>query len=101
MGPGLRSTLLTTMRPAEVRTPGGLVIDRGISMRFDKHRVDRVVERIVRGLLWHHYQSCPIGARFEIYFKPDLHLPPIQDLLSAVSLNSIGGNVFRYRYGVT
>ena len=86
---------------AELRTPAGLVIGRRIAIPFDKVRVDRVVKRIVQGLLWHHYQSRPIDARFEIHFNPDLNLLPLPEFMNATTLSSIGENAFRYRHGVT
>ena len=99
MGPGLRRTLLATMRPAQVRTPAGLVIENGTAIAYDKRRIDRVIERIVRGLLWHHYRSRPAAVRFEISYKPDLR--PIQELLGGISFNSIGETAFRYRHSLT
>jgi hypothetical protein len=99
MGAGLQRTLLRTLQRTELRTPAGLVVGRGAAIPFDPGRINRVVKRIVQGLLWHHYQSRPTDAHFDIYFNPDLNLLPLAELLSATNLNSIGDNVFRYRHG--
>jgi hypothetical protein len=99
MGQGLRRTLLANMRPVEMRSSAGLIQERAIGIPYERRRIDRVVERIVRGLLWHHYHSRPAAVRFEVFYKPDLQ--PIQDLLCSIAFNSIGGNAIRYRHSVT
>jgi hypothetical protein len=50
--PGLRAAFLRGVREVELRTPAGLVLGRAGAYDVDVPRVDRVVRRIVMGLLY-------------------------------------------------
>lgn len=99
MGGGLRRSLLARMRNVEMRTEAGVITGRATAIHFDGPRVNRVLERIVRGLIWHHYQFRPLGVRFEIFFNPDLSSFQ-DDVLLTTSLDSVGTTTFRYRHGL-
>jgi hypothetical protein len=53
--PGLKKMLSSNMLAGPVRTPAGLILPDRKAMRFEKARIERIVRKIVRGLLWHHY----------------------------------------------
>ena len=68
---------------------------------MSRPRIERVVLRIARGLLWHHYRvTLPAtSTAFNCWKDPDVL--PIQAMLTEDTvLSSMGGEVFRYRHGV-
>ena len=89
--------LVNSARLRELRTAGGLIIGNQTVIPYDAVRIRLVVERIVRGLLWHHYgATVPPGAILQTHFRPALD--DIRDILMAATLNSIGDTIFRYRH---
>jgi hypothetical protein len=51
----LRQHLLSNTREVEIVTPAGVIVGTGYAFKAENYRIKRVVVRIVRGLLWHHY----------------------------------------------
>lgn len=99
--PLMRAAILNVTRTVELRTPAGLYVGKTPSFRIEVPRVKRVVERIVRGLLWHHFESAPAAdAEVTTYIDPDVR-PVMEMLTTDLALTGIGGDVFRYRYGQT
>jgi hypothetical protein len=98
-GPGLRRTIAAHARTVELRTPSGIITgEKAVVLQLQVPRVQRVVERIVKGLLWHHYQRRPAAnSVIEVHFNPNLI--GIQDILLKAPL-SIIGSMFRYRHAL-
>lgn len=99
--PGFRAMLSSNLLPGRVRTPGGVYLPDRRAIRFSKARVTRVVERIVRGLLWHHYKMIVDGeTEFEVYRNPSVD-PEVAEIINSYTASSwIGGDIFRYRHGL-
>jgi hypothetical protein len=98
--PLLRSAIIKTLRRVEVRTPAGLYLGTAPAFKLEVRRVRRVVERIVRGLLWHHFEAVPaVGIEVATYINPAVPQPLMNILTTDLTLTGIGGDVFRYRYG--
>ena len=57
--PAFRRMLQQNMIDAPVRTPAGIVLPGRRAVAFSQVRIDRIVRRIVRGLLWHHHRQRP------------------------------------------
>ena len=75
-GQGLRRMLSDSILEGEVVTPAGVHLPDRRAIRFKKNRILRVVARIVRGLLWHHYKVKPsANAVFEIHRNPTMKNP--------------------------
>lgn len=84
-------------RLVDLRSASGLIVGHATMIPCDAARIRRVVERIVLGLLWHHYTArLAPGAVMQTYFKPNLD--GISDILTMAPLGSIGNTVFRYRH---
>lgn len=100
-GPGLRRMLSQSILEADVTTPAGVYLPDRQAILFKKGRIKRVVSRIARGLLWHHYQVRPAAdAVFEIYKDPKLN-EHIADLINSMTQLSWGGDdIFRYRHSL-
>jgi hypothetical protein len=100
--PKLRQTLVQSITPIEVRTKAGLYLGTTKALSLSTPRIHAVLHRIIRGLLWHHYGVLlPVStAAFETRHNPDV--TPILPMLQADTVRSgVGGEVFRYRHGLT
>ncbi|MBO9703678.1 MAG: hypothetical protein J7604_25965 [Sporocytophaga sp.] len=53
----LRMEVIKKMQPVHIATKSGLIYDRGYSVLWDSNAHDATIERIIRGLFYHHYQS--------------------------------------------
>ncbi len=100
--PGFRAMLSSNILPGGVRTPGGLHLPDRFAMRYSKPRMTRVIERIVRGLLWEHYKlTVDAQNQFEVFRNQDLD-PEVAEIINSRTKSSwIGGDIFRYRHGLT
>jgi hypothetical protein len=59
---------MSTVRPVQVRTPGGLYVETG-AFNVDLGRLGNVMRRVVRGLFFHHHGwTCPAGT--DAGFRP-------------------------------
>jgi hypothetical protein len=88
---------LDTARLVDLVSPNGLILGKAGLFLYDAKRIRGVVERIAKGLLWHHYRvTVPPNAKIETHFKPDLNA--ISDFMMKTTLCNIGGTVFRYRH---
>lgn len=97
--PAFRSRLLNSLRPAELRSPAGLHLRYGHSLKLENTRIKGVVIRIVRGLLWHHHQvSTCLDTTFDICLNPEPGM--IHETLHVLPVRSVGDTTFQYRYGI-
>lgn len=96
--PALKRDLAKGITTVEVRSYSGLYLGKSPALPFPKKRINRVVERIVRGLLWHHYRIKPGPAiHFQIRMDPEIGDIPFS-FESHANLSSVGGTVFQYRH---
>lgn len=51
---GFRNAFLKTTKYIELFTKGGIYLGKGVSYQVDLDRLNRVAERIIRGLFFHH-----------------------------------------------
>jgi hypothetical protein len=83
---GLALALLEKVRPVDVHSPGGIYLGTAQGLELDIHRVNRVLEKIVRGLYFNHFGK-PLAHDATIYveIKPDpgrLRTPVVAAALS-------------------
>jgi len=99
--PRFRSMLASNIMPGRVVTPSGVHLPDRFAVRFSKQRISRVVERIVRGLLWEHYKLVvDAETEFEVFRNPSLQ-PEIAEIVNLTTNSSwIGGDIFRYRHAL-
>jgi hypothetical protein len=99
--PGLRTMLSQQIIDGPVQTPAGIVLPDRIAIRFSAPRIVRVVRRIVRGLLWHHYRHVPASNIELVVFQEQIVHPEVADTLNTRTvLSGVGDTIFRYRHGV-
>lgn len=96
--PRLKRVMLNSITTVEMRSSAGLYLGRAPGLKFDRNRIDRVLKKIVCGLLWHHYKVKPgSDINFLIWKDPDLS-SVLHILTSETNLSSIGDGVFQYRH---
>jgi hypothetical protein len=98
---GFRTMLSRGIVPGPVRTPAGIVLPDRRAIMFSAPRIGRVVERIVKGLLWHHYRIMTTASTEILVFRgQDVPLEVAQIINTSTSTSWIGGSIFRYRHGI-
>lgn len=99
--PGFRKMLSQNIIDMPVRTAAGIVLPNRRMIRFSAIRINRVVRRVVRGLLWHHYgQRPPTGVELIVFKQQTVH-PEVADLINTLTqLSWIGDTIFRYRHAL-
>jgi len=55
---GLRRRIAKSMHSVDIFTPGGVFLGRGLGVRLEEERINRVVTKIIRGLYYHEYQEA-------------------------------------------
>jgi hypothetical protein len=79
--------------------------ERG-DLYVDRPRVTRVIERVIRGLFWHHHQrALPTQIEMRVWFTSFNEAPmdnmafeSLLDALRQQELHRIGEGIFSYRY---
>jgi hypothetical protein len=99
--PRFRAMISRNILKEPVRTPAGLVLPKMMAIRFDWLRIQRVVRRIVRGLLWHHYGQLP-GQEIELEVFAGRNIPAevANAINTMTNVSWIGDTIFRYRHAV-
>lgn len=103
--PGLRAAFLRSVREVELRTPAGLYLGRAGVYDVDVARVDRVVERIVMGLLYGETRKpLPPGYTTKAYLLTQIDASAddklaliVGTVLQKASLRFIGPRTVGYR----
>jgi hypothetical protein len=96
------------MTRVPVRTPAGIYLGHAGAYNVDLARLDRVVERITRGLFWHHRQQrVPAGVEVVAYSEEGMRGlsedvgRDVGDVVGPVlqqPVHTIGNEVLTYRF---
>ena len=71
--PKLKKTLVDSLRKVEYKSPGGIYLGERREIRFGRSRVNRIIEKSVRGLYMHHLgRALRSQSTFRIIFNPKL-----------------------------
>lgn len=96
---GLAVALIRKVRPVDVYSPGGIYLGTRDGLQIDTDRVNRVLEKIVRGLFFHRFRRpLPRDVKVYVEIKPDLdrlRTPVVAAALAQAP--SVLGDVFMYR----
>lgn len=94
----LREKLLATMKPVYLRSPGGVITERRIGSLWDSEAHDKIIERMIRGLYFHHFSEI-LGDRVKCKVQ---WLSTISDEINDMSKewqqHVIGNGQIVYRY---
>jgi hypothetical protein len=104
---GFRRSLIKTIRIAELRTNAGLHIGKAAVYDADLSRLNRVVERIMKGLFFYHRgKRLPDDLRANVYALDGFTQSDVEvaecfvrfyQFVHEAELHVIGENVFSYR----
>lgn len=100
----MRNEILRDSRHIEVVTPGGLYLGKAFAVPFLKSEHNRSMERIVRGLYYHHFhERLGPAVQFNVY-RREPHSKAafdetVRGLLPDMAQGGVGGDQFMYRYG--
>jgi hypothetical protein len=95
----LRRQILKSLEPTYLTTRGGIIVGKGYRCKWDSEAHDKVVERITRGLYFHHFGEV-LGPKANVVVHWFRSLTPkMLEGTSECYRASIGGDVFIYRYG--
>ena len=89
-----RKEILSNSEPVILTTAGGIIYGKGVSIPWDNEAHDKTIDKIIRGLFFHHYKKI-IAANAEISVNFFNSLPKMDVELYE---NSIGNGAFRYAY---
>ena len=104
--------LMAGIREVALRTPAGLYAGQGTAFDVDLVRLDRVVERVTRGLYWHHHEHVRLPSDHEVRVWSEEGLGGLEiaeaaefrrTLVEPVLNNperSVGRGVLKYRFAV-
>src|SRR5712691_521330 len=95
----LHQRLLTDLERVWLTTPSGVIYGQGQRGRWDSEAHDATIERMIRGLYFHHYREV-LGNRVRVKAHWFRGLTP--DLLEATAeceQRSVGDDQFVYRFG--
>lgn len=104
---GLKTAFLGALHEVAVVSPMGLYVGKAAKYDVDFKRVERVAERIARGLFFYHRtHAIPRECRVAVMclagrrLRPDLQesLQAIAGGLRAAATHELGPGVFRYRF---
>lgn len=95
----LRRTIIDGIIEMDVRTPSGIYVGETHAVFWDSESHNRVIERILRGLYYHHSSGKIIGSKAKVkvqYLKAIS--PEIDEKFAKFPLYSIGGDQFLYKF---
>lgn len=110
----LKRHLINNIVPLELTSPSGIFLGNVEGIKFKRDRINRVLKKIVRGLLWHHYNYVlEIKAEFVIredklmlasphYLKLSgfMKAEEAQKIMMRTPILEIGRGVFKYRHAI-
>jgi hypothetical protein len=102
--PRLKRVIVQNLTAIDIVTPGGIYLGTTPTIRFARRRLDRVAQRMVTALHWHHYGHVPRDrVKFTIEMGPNPKQPGIAEKVARNVLGgrpwvAIGDGAFRYAY---
>jgi hypothetical protein len=102
--PGFAKLLINRIEEVEIVTEAGIYLGRDTALRLEVERIDRVTERIIRGLFFHE-KRCPVPTNYQVIakiqqFGLDLILEKLQGIIFP-ELRIIQDGLFCYTFHET
>jgi hypothetical protein len=100
--PAMGIELLKSVHRVDVFSKGGIFLGRAPQITIDSARIQNVINKIVRGLFWHHTkQRLGSDSIVEDYILNPRIEKPLQDEISKLTLFNVGdGSVFSYCFAL-
>ena len=91
------------MKKIDLVTPAGLWLGKAPAVLWDSDAHDAVVERMIRGLYWHHTRRIlPASVKVNAHWYPSIHKEMILPFLlykgDHVGVRKFGGDQFSYGF---
>jgi hypothetical protein len=99
--PPFQRMLASQLRPFEVKSKAGLYLGKADALYAENHRINRVLEKISRGLHFHHRERArPEDVRFSFHqiTAQNSDVAPME-LIQSLPIHRVG-DVVMYRVGV-
>lgn len=101
---GFAAMVRESLRQIEIMSPGGIYLRDAGGIAVEKRRIDRVADRILRGLFWHE-KRYPVPAEYEVMNRVrqeglDALLESLGDA-PYVEHRTIGNGMFAYTFAST
>jgi hypothetical protein len=95
----LQRKILRGIEPVNLATPGGIIYDRGYRVRWNSEVHDKVVERTIRGLYFHHYNRI-LGKQAHVKVQWLRRISAeMAEMVEGWGIYSFGRGEVAYRYG--
>jgi len=95
----LQRRLLEGLQPVWLSTPSGVIHERGYGGPWDSDAHDTTIERMIRGLYFHHYDEV-LGTRVRVKVHWFRSLEPtLLEATAECEQRSVGSGQFVYRFG--
>ena len=96
----LRRTIIRSMRPVNLATKSGIIYGTGAEILWDSDVHDKAIERIARGLFYHHFKRPLLQIASTKIFWHDSPVAYNMLALDGYDYNSVGSGAFKYHYGI-
>lgn len=97
--PALLHDVMSKSTCVDLFSQGGIYLDKSHAFNFDRHRIQNVIEKIVRGLYYHTQQSTlPKAASVSPFILNPAIPPDYSNSLASLILHDTGNGIFSYRY---
>jgi len=94
----LRKEILSKMKPVYLESKGGIIYDRGYKVLWDSKAHNAIVEKIIRGLYYHHFNGI-LGesADIKVHWYRELS-PEMVEMAKGWDVNIFGKGEVAYRF---
>ena len=101
MKQGFARMLLDSIKQIELETEAGLYLGKSPALRIDQERINRVAQRIIRGLFFHE-KACPVPEGYEVLaYIQQFGFDPILEKMQFPKLRVVQNGVFCYTFKET
>lgn len=99
--PALRKVLTDSIIPIPLDRRSEHFPEAEEGIHFDRGRINRVLNKVLRGLYRHHYPTIDLGAEITTEFEMIAPSAEACELLNVLKREDIGGDSFRYWRGLS
>jgi len=100
--PSLLASLMQSASLREIQTESGVYIGMCPTFRVDRKRVQRIVDKIVRGLFLHETNvAFPVAGVVEDYVYNPVLSDGFKSTICSLPLREVGEGVFSYRFWIS
>ncbi|MCK5757772.1 MAG: hypothetical protein KAH14_01675 [Clostridiales bacterium] len=102
---GFRTSLLNNLDHIDIQTKSGIIVPNKLASKIDMSRMNRVIERTVRGLYYHEMKQMILKSNVQVrvifYEDMDTSTEETKNIIKAVypmQIITIEDDIFNYRF---